>query len=283
MVMTQAGSRRSGALSRLMRALDGLKREARANPRVLAGLAAILLLLWGYGLIGLVDAVDASARRLADAELELRRATGLAGESGWEARVAEAEGLKARLIQRLWVAETEGQAMADFQEAMSKAARESGIGRVQVRVDRDPTQAQASGLRVFNATIGGDFAPEALSNFLLKLEATDRFIQVRTLRTVRQPIARLDMTVATYHGPPTQGACTVPSILPPGFVPARATPAGAAPAGAAPTGAAPAMALPPGVLPPGGLPPGVAPPVVLPPGALPPGLTLPPAAAPGRS
>jgi len=171
---------------------------------------------------------------------------------------------------------------------MSRAARESGIGRAQVRVDRDPTQTPGSGLRVLNATIGGDFAPEPLSNFLLKLAATDRLIAVRTLRTVRQPVARLDMTVVTYHGPPTQGACTVPSSLPPGFVPARAAPpapAPAAPAGAAPAPAAgaPTGALPPGVLPPGGLPPGVTPPTVLPPGVLPPGLVLPPAAPSGRS
>ena len=205
--MTAIGTRRQGAFQGFVRAFDGLKREAKVNPRVLAGLAAILLLLWGYGLIGLIEAVDAAGRRLADAELEIRRATGIAGEAGWETRAAEAEALKARLLQRLWVAETEGQALADFQEAMSRAARESNIGRVQVRVDRDPTQVQGSGLRVLNATISGDFAPEPLSNFLIKLAAVDRIIAVRTLRTVRQPIARLDMTVATYHGPPTQGAC----------------------------------------------------------------------------
>jgi len=276
--MTAVTSRRASARMRVIRAVDALKREARANPRVLAGLAAIFLLLWGYGLIGLIDAVDAAGRRLADAELEIRRATGLAGESGWETRVAEAEALKARLLQRLWVAETEGRALADFQEAMSRAARESGIGRAQVRVDRDPTQAQGLGLRVLNATISGDFAPEPLSTFLIKLAATDRTIAVRTLRTVRQPIARLDMTVVTYHGPPTQGACTVPSTLPPAALRSSAPPAAPAPAAAAPSGV-----LPPGVVPPGGLPPGVAPPVVLPPGALPPGLTLPPAAPPGRS
>ena len=72
MVMTWAGrgGRGSGS-SRLKGALEAAVREARANPRVLIGLVAILLLLWGYGLIGLFDSVDAAGRRLADAEAEI--------------------------------------------------------------------------------------------------------------------------------------------------------------------------------------------------------------------
>ena len=155
MVMTWAGrgGRGSGS-SRLKGALEAAVREARANPRVLIGLVAILLLLWGYGLIGLFDSVDAAGRRLADAEAEIRRTTMLAGEAGWDARAVEAEGLKQRLLARLWGGETEGQAQADFQEAISKAARESGLGRPQIRVDRDPTQTAGLGVRVLGASIG---------------------------------------------------------------------------------------------------------------------------------
>lgn len=212
MVMTWAGrgGRGGGGPQRLKSALEAATREAKANPRILVGLAAILLLIWSYGLIGLVDAVDAAGRRLADAEVEIRRTTALAGEAGWEARAAEAEALKARLLQRLWGGETEGQAQADFQEAISKAARESGLGRPQIRVDRDPTQTAGLGVRVLGASIGADFAPEPLSNFLVKLAQLERTIQVRRLTATRQPIARLDMVVAAYHGPPTQGACVAP-------------------------------------------------------------------------
>lgn len=219
MVMTWAGrgGRGSGS-SRLKGAFEAAVREARANPRVLIGLGAILLLLWGYGLIGLFDSVDAAGRRLAEAEAEIRRTTVLAGEAGWDARAVEAEGLKQRLLARLWGGETEGQAQADFQEAISKAARESGLGRPQIRVDRDPTQTAGLGVRVLGASIGADFAPEPLSNFLIKLAELERTIQVRRLTTTRQPIARLDMVVAAYHGPPAQGAC----VAPPGSRPASA-------------------------------------------------------------
>ena len=218
--MTWAGrGGRGGGPHRLKGALEAATREAKANPRILVGLAAILLLLWGYGLIGLFDSVDAAGRRLADAEVEIRRTTALAGEAGWEARAAEAETLKARLLQRLWGGETEGQAQADFQEAISKAARESGLGRPQIRVDRDPTQTAGLGVRVLGASIGADFAPEPLSNFLVKLGQLERTIQVRRLTATRQPIARLDMVVAAYHGPPTQGAC----VAPPGTRPPTAS------------------------------------------------------------
>ena len=210
MVMTSTGLGGSSGLARLRRALEAAQREARANPRILIGLLAILLLLWSYGLIGMIDSVAAAGRRFADAELEIRRASGLAGEAGWEARAAEAEALKARLLGRLWAADTEGQAQADFQEAIAKAARESGLGRPQTRVDRDPTQTQGLGVRVLGATVSADFTPEPLSNFLLKLAQIDRTLQVRSLRTTRQPLARLDMLIATYHGPPTQGACVAP-------------------------------------------------------------------------
>lgn len=215
MVMSGATGGSEG-LQRLKRGLDAAAREAKANPRVLIGLAAILLLLWSYGLIALLDAVAASERRLLDAQTEIRRVTQIAGETGWEQRAQEASALKERLLARLWSAETEGQAQADFQEAVARAARESGLGRPQIRVDRDPTQNPALGVRVINASLGADFAPEPLSAFLIKLAALDRTIQVRTLRTTRQPLARLDMLVTTYHGPPTQGACAAPgSARPP--------------------------------------------------------------------
>jgi hypothetical protein len=208
MVMSWSGS--SGGLKQLRHALDAAAREAKANPRVLIGLAAILLLVWNYGLITLLDSVAASERRLLDIETEIRRVTQIAGETGWEQRALQANALKDRLIGRLWTGETEGQAQADFQEAVARAARESGLSRPQIRVDRDPTQNPALGVRVISASVGADFAPEPLSAFLIKLAALDRVIQVRTLRTTRQPIARLDMLVTAYHGPATHAACTAP-------------------------------------------------------------------------
>jgi len=205
MVMTASGLRHSGGLRRLTAAIGAMRRETKANPRVQIGLAAILLLIWGYGLISLFESVDAAGQRLADAELEIRRVSGLAGEPEWDARLIEAEALKARLLKRLWTAETEGQAQADLQEALSRVARESGFGRPQIRVDRDP--APVLGMRGLGVTISGDFALQPLSAFLVKLAATDRILQVRSLRIVRQPLARVDMTMVTYHGPPTEGAC----------------------------------------------------------------------------
>jgi len=207
MVMSWA----AGGSGQLKRALDAAAREARANPRVLIGLAVILLMLWSYGLFTLMDAVSASERRLLEAQAEIRRVTQIAGETGWDQRAQEANALKERLLARLWTGDTEGQAQADFQEAVAKAARESGLSRPQIRVDRDPTQNPALGVRVINASVGADFAPDPLSAFLIKLAELDRTIQVRTLRTTRQPIARLDVLVTTYHGPPTQGACTAPA------------------------------------------------------------------------
>lgn len=211
MVMTSTGlGERTGSLAAIRRAVDASVREARANPKILVGLAAIALLLWSYLLIGLYDSVDAANRRLIDTEIEIRRTTALAGEAGWDVRAAEVDALKTKLLGRLWGGETEGQAQADFQEAISKAARESGLGRPQIRVERDSTQAAGLGVQVLGASIGADFAPAPLSSFLLKLGELDRTIQVRSLRTTRQPIARLDMLIAAYHGPPTQGACVTP-------------------------------------------------------------------------
>ena len=211
MVMISTGlGGRAGVLAIIRRTIDASVREARANPKILIGLAAIVLLMWSYGLIWLSDSVGAAGRRLADTEIEIRRTTALAGETSWDARAAEVEALRTKLLGRLWGGETEGQAQADFQEAISKAARESGLGRPQVRVDRDPTQTAGLGVRVLGASIGADFAPAPLSAFLLKLGELDRTIQVRSLRTTRQPIARLDILITAYNGPPTQGACVAP-------------------------------------------------------------------------
>lgn len=218
--MSRVGSGGADGVQRIRRGLESIGREARANPRVLIGIVAILLLVWSYGLIALIEAVDAAERRLLDAETEIRRVTQVAGETGWDARAQEMNALKARLLARLWAAETEGQAQADFQEAVARAARESGLGRPQIRVDRDPTQSPALGVRVLSASVGADFAPQALSDFLLRLGALERVVQVRSLRTTRQPLARLDMLIATYHGPPTQGACVAPEAARPPATPA---------------------------------------------------------------
>lgn len=254
----------AGLRESLARAFAAAAREARANPRVLVGLGAILLLLWGYGLMGLLDAVAASERRLAGIESEIRRQTATAGEKGWVERAESAQALRARLLARLWPGETEGQAQADFQEAIGRAVREAGIGRPALRVDRDPTAVANLGVQTLSASVGGDFTPQTLHAFLVKLGQLDRTVQIRTLRTQRQPIARLDLQIAAYHGPPSIGACTLPVPAlpprPPGAAPASAPASapiigapgpvpGAPPSGAPPSGAP--LAMPPGAIPPG--------------------------------
>jgi hypothetical protein len=246
------GSGLAGLRETAARALAAAAREARANPRVLIGLAAILLLLWGYGLMGLLDAVAASERRLAGIESEIRRQTATAGEKGWAERAESAQALRQRLLARLWPGETEGQAQADFQEAIGRAVREAGIGRPAVRVDRDPAPVAGLGVQTLSASVGGDFAPQPLHNFLVKLGQLDRTVQIRTLRTQRQPIARLDLQIAAYHGPPSTGACALPVPALPPRPPASspgATSPGAASPGAPPSGAP--LAMPPGAIPPG--------------------------------
>lgn len=241
----------SGLRESLARASAAAAREARANPRVLAGLAAILLLLWGYGLMGLLDAVAASERRLAGIESEIRRQTATAGEKGWAERAESAQALRQRLLSRLWPGETEGQAQADFQEAIGRAVREAGIGRPALRVDRDPAPVANLGVQTLSASVGGDFTPQTLHAFLVKLGQLDRTVQIRTLRTQRQPIARLDLQIAAYHGPPSIGACTLPVPALPPRAPGAATPGGppGASPGAPPSGAP--LAMPPGAIPPG--------------------------------
>jgi G3E family GTPase len=171
-------------------------------------LAVVVLLLWGYLLILMFEATEEQARRLATAEAQLARFLETAAEKGWEARRDHIATVRARLTARLWSAETEGQAQADFQELVSRTARESALGRPLIRIDRDPTQAPSQGLRTISASISADFSPETLEEFLHKLASNERSIVIRSLRVTRQPLPRMDMLLAIFQGPPTAGACS---------------------------------------------------------------------------
>jgi hypothetical protein len=197
----------NAAIGGLVQAWGSIRTQVAQNRRLAYGLAAAVLLLWLYALLLLVDAAEAGHRRLAASHAQLASLQAAAQETQWSTRRNDAEALRDRLLARLWSGDSEGVAQADFQELLVRSARDSGLGRPNTRVERDPTQVAASGFRPIGATLSADFTPAALYDFLSKISAADRLLTVRGLRVQRQPLARIDVTLGTFQASPDGGLC----------------------------------------------------------------------------
>lgn len=184
-----------------------VRKQVAANPRLGIGLALIPLFIWAYLLIALVDGVAAQRRSVEDARSRLARAEATAADSNWSARKAEMEGLQASLEQRLWNEGSEGLVQAEFLETMGRVVRAAGLGRPQIRIERETSAAPALGLKAISATISADFTPEALNALFISLGSAEKLTVVRNLRIQRQPLARVDALLTGFLVPPGATVC----------------------------------------------------------------------------
>jgi len=223
----------------LAEALAPVIAQVRANRRLAIALALIPIIVWGYLILSTQAWVDDEVQRLVRTREEVARLEKVATDAAWSRRAREADARRIELEGRMWRIETEGLARAEFQEWLLGTSRKAGIGRPQVRLDANDTEAQRqSGYRALNASLSGDFSPESLQAFLAAIANEKRLIVINSMRIQRQPLPRIDM-VLTAYGLPASALPAAPAAAAPGAAPAPA--AAAIPAGAAPAMQAPAM------------------------------------------
>ena len=179
-------------------ALGRLPAELRTNRRAAAGLLAIGVLVAGYGLLVLDDAI-AGLRATEKLELQqLQRITAVGQESDWPARGAAAAAMRGAYERRLWTAESEGGALADVQDWVTRTARALGIDKLQVRVEAAMPKALPTDLRRITATISAPQTEETLVNLLEHIASEPRLLVVERLRVQQQPVAMLEMSLVAY-------------------------------------------------------------------------------------
>jgi Tfp pilus assembly protein PilO len=184
-------------LSKLL-TLDMIKAELRTNPRARWLLAVVAVLLVGYAIVELAVRnaalkTEVTRRQRVENQLEV-----ISKETDWADRRQTAEALREQLESRLWSADTDGLTLADFQDWISKAARESALTISEVRPEIDPAATNSAQARRMSASVYGVFDPTAMTRFLALVARNNRVMVVEKLKIQSSPVLRFDLTLTTY-------------------------------------------------------------------------------------
>ncbi len=172
--------------------------EIKGNRLVRLGLAAAAVILWANVTLLLFDKTRELEARISALAEEQRRFEAIAKDPQWPQRQAASEALAERALQRLWPAESEAIARADFQEWVLKAARESGLGRPTVRVERSVVTKGPTGADPIAAQLSADFTPEGMIEFLKRISTGPRITVVTSLRVQKAPVPRIDAVITAF-------------------------------------------------------------------------------------
>lgn len=184
----------------------GVGSEIGSNRRLQIALLAGGVILWVNATLFLADVIQRRTAQLESVNEERRRFEAISRDTQWPQRQAAAEALAERALQRLWPAESEAIARAEFQEWVLRTARESGLGRPQVRIEREvPGQAPA-GSQPIAAQLSADFTPEAFTEFMKRVASNPRLTVVTSLRIQKNPVPRIDTILTGFTRSPSAGA-----------------------------------------------------------------------------
>jgi hypothetical protein len=179
-------------------ALAEMTAELRRNKRALGGVLAIFVLVGGYGLLVLDDAVVSLRASRNEAGQRLERLAAVGQERDWPARAAASATLRRTLEQRLWPADSEGVARADLQDWVSNAARAAGLERLQVTIESAHPKELPADLRAVTAKLTAVPSEAALEGFLKRVAQDPHLIVVERLHASERPVPLLEMTLVTY-------------------------------------------------------------------------------------
>jgi hypothetical protein len=177
------------------------REEVARNPRLHYGILAILGILLLGSWFGIEDghrraqsAADTASQYL----VTLRR---LAGQTEWQKRSDTVERLRAQIENRLWDAESDGLAQANFQDLIAKFAERNKLEATDIRVEIVAAVGTSTKLRQMTASLSGRFDGEKLQNFLANLARDRHFLVVDHLRIETIPVPKYVMTLTTYLRP----------------------------------------------------------------------------------
>jgi hypothetical protein len=165
----------------------------------------VLLLLLGattaIASLTMLDALDtALQRRIAECQQQLARVEQLAN-ADWRQRRDETEPLRVKAESRLWEAETDGLAQANFQSWITEQAGAAGVGPIEVHTAINANTNNPMKLRQLSAQVSGRFEPEGFFRLLQAIAGNDRLVIVERLDVQMLPVAHFEMMLQTYLRP----------------------------------------------------------------------------------
>jgi hypothetical protein len=164
-------------------------------------LALLAFLIVASGLI-FIDSIDAGIRQtLSQRRVQLSRVEQLGRVELWHQRRTESELARVQQEARLWEAETEGIAQANFQSWIIDEAKRAGIGPVDIRLSINPGGGNTLKLRQLSAQIHARFEPAALLKLMQAIAAHDRLLVVERLEVQATATPYFEMLLETYLRP----------------------------------------------------------------------------------
>jgi hypothetical protein len=176
-------------------------RDSLANRRTRVLLVVFAATLAVAGLM-VVDAIDTTMlRRMTERQRQLTRIEQLGGVDIWHQRREESEPLRVQAESRLWEAETDGLAQANFQSWIIEQAGAAGIAAIDVHTSINSTANNAMKLRQLAAQVSGRFEPESFFKLLQAIAGHDRLVIVDRLELQTLPVPHFEMLLGTFLRP----------------------------------------------------------------------------------
>lgn len=165
---------------------------------LLVGLAFTL----AAGGLTILDSIDSKIRRtLADRQSQLAVIEHLGDSDAWRQRRAETDLLRVQAEARLWEAETDGLAQANFQAWLLDQANRAGIAQTEIRTSINSNASNPLKLRLLTAQVTGRFEAAGLFSLLRAIASHDRLLVINRLEVQTVPVSRFEILLGTFLRP----------------------------------------------------------------------------------
>ncbi|NNM51351.1 MAG: hypothetical protein HKM02_03890 [Pseudomonadales bacterium] len=176
-----------------------LIQQLQSNLRLRMGLASILVILWGYMLMVMHDAVMVENASYKQVLSQVSRVKGLIHEKSWINRAKNAAATRSLLEAALPAYATFGLAQAGTQEWIHQQLIKASL--MQARI----TMAENSDLGklppdiwMIKAKIEMPFQVDSLNKFLANLQTISQPVNIESLHITQSGQQHIDMTLAVY-------------------------------------------------------------------------------------
>ena len=176
-------------------------RDGAANRRARALLVALGFTLAASGLM-LLDSRDGEIRReAADKRAQLFRLEQVGQTELWQRRREEAQLARNQAETRLWEAETDGLAQANFQSWLLDEAKQAGVAVGEMRSSIDANPNNPLKLRRVSAQVSGRFEAAGFVKLLQAMATQERLVVIERLDIHVAPMPRFEMVLGAFLRP----------------------------------------------------------------------------------
>lgn len=161
------------------------------------------------GGLTILDSIDTKLRRtIADRQGQLAVIENLGDRETWRQRRVETNLSRVQAEGRLWEAETDGLAQANFQAWLLDQANRAGIAQTEIRTSINSNASNPLKLRQLTAQVTGRFEANGLFALLQSIAGDDRLLVINRLEVQTVPFPRFEMLLGTFLRPGAGGSRT---------------------------------------------------------------------------